>query len=111
MKQGTLVTRIVMVVLFLAVAAYFLGSAWRDLDQRMYTVATYSYTVDDYVEATGLLVRREQVLPAETGGGRVKGSHATGERGGRVGGGAGAGGARGLGLEGVTAGGDDKARV
>ena len=80
MKQGTLVTRIVMVVLFLAVAAYFLGSAWRDLDQRMYTVATYSYTVDDYVEATGLLVRREQVLTAETGGAIVDVLPAQGEK-------------------------------
>lgn len=67
MKQGTLVIRAAMVVLFLAVAAYFAGSALRELDQPMYTVATYSYTVSDYLEATGLLVREEEVLSGREG--------------------------------------------
>ena len=67
MKQGTLITRIVILVLFLAVAAYVAGAAWRSLDQYMYTVSTYEYTVDDYVEATGLLVREEVVLTGQAG--------------------------------------------
>ena len=80
MKQGTLVTRIVMVVLFLAVAAYFLGSAGGALDRGMSRGPPYSIRVNEYVEPPGLLVRREQVLTAETGGAIVDVLPAQGEK-------------------------------
>ena len=66
MKQGTLMTRIVMILLFLMVCAYLGTYIFRSLDQREYTVTTYTHTVDDAVEVTGLLVRQEEVV---SGGG------------------------------------------
>lgn len=66
MKQGTVITRIVMVLLFLAVCAYMAASAWRSLDERWHTVATYAYSVDDAAEATGLLVRQEVPIQAQS---------------------------------------------
>lgn len=62
MKQGTLTTRAVMILLFVTVAAYFGVSVWRSLDQRIHTFATYAYTLDDAAEATGLLVRQEELI-------------------------------------------------
>ena len=62
MKQGTVLTRAVMLLLFAAVCAYFAVAAWQSFHQSEYTMATYAYTVDDAVEATGLLVRQEEVI-------------------------------------------------
>ena len=53
MKQGTLITRIMIVLMFFMICAYLLFSALRSLDDRTYTVAAYAHTVDDAVEATG----------------------------------------------------------
>ena len=55
MKQGTLITRIVMILLFIMVCVYMAAYAWRSLDQREYTVPTYSHTVDDAAEAERLI--------------------------------------------------------
>ena len=52
MKQGTVLTRAVMLLLFAAVCAYFAVAAWQSFHQSEYTMATYAYTVDDAVEAT-----------------------------------------------------------
>ena len=68
MKQGTLITRVVMFTLFAAVCAYFAVYAWQGLDEDLYTVTTYAYTVDDAAEATGLLVRQEEIVTGETAG-------------------------------------------
>lgn len=53
MKQGTVLTRAVMLLLFAAVCAYFAVAAWQSFHQSEYTMATYAYTVDDAVEAPG----------------------------------------------------------
>lgn len=66
MKQGTLITRVVMLLLFAVVCAYLGVSAWKNLDEGAYFVTTYAYTVDDAAEATGLLVRQEEVIPGQT---------------------------------------------
>lgn len=66
MKQGTLVNRIVMLVLFAALMVYLVVSAWQGFTGRVTTVASYSYTLDDLQEATGFLVREEYVLPARS---------------------------------------------
>lgn len=66
MKQGIWTTRVVMILLFLTVCAYFVLSAAQGLDQRWYSVTTYTHTVDDSVEATGLLVRAEEVIPGQS---------------------------------------------
>ncbi|MEG2454895.1 MAG: HlyD family efflux transporter periplasmic adaptor subunit, partial [Oscillospiraceae bacterium] len=63
MKQGTLITRIVMLVLFLGVAIYLGVYVVQGLQNPYRTVLTYAATVNDSVEATGFVVREEQVLP------------------------------------------------
>lgn len=67
MKQGTLNSRIVMLALLAAVVVYLGVSAWHSFRDPFTTAVTYSYTVDDSMEATGFLVRQEQVL-TNTGG-------------------------------------------
>lgn len=66
MKQGTVITRIMIVLMFFMVCAYLLFSVLRSLDGRTYTVTTYAHTVDDAVEATGLLIRAETVVTGQT---------------------------------------------
>jgi hypothetical protein len=54
--------------LFLAaILAYLAGAAWKGLRDPYPTVQAYAYSVDDTLETTGYLVRREQVLSG-TGG-------------------------------------------
>lgn len=65
MKQGTVITRIMIVLMFFMVCAYLLFAALRSLDDRTYTVTTYAHTVDDAVEATGLLIRAETVVTGQ----------------------------------------------
>lgn len=65
MKQGTLITRIMILLMFLMVCAYLIFSAVRGLDERSYTVTTYTHTVDDAAETTGLLVRAETVVTGQ----------------------------------------------
>lgn len=67
MKQGTLNSKIVALLLLAAVVIYLAVSAWRSFRDPFSTALTYSYTVDDSMEATGFLVRQEQVLTG-TGG-------------------------------------------
>ena len=67
MKQGTLINRIVMLLLLAAVLVYLGVSAWRSFRDPYTLVLSYAYTVDDSLEATGFLVRQEQVL-TNTGG-------------------------------------------
>ena len=67
MKQGTVVTRAVMIVLFVGLLLYFGIYALRSLRDPFTTTYAYSYTVDDGVEASGLLVREETVLPERSG--------------------------------------------
>lgn len=67
MKQGTLNSKLVILLLLAAVVTYLAVSAWNSFRDPFTTVGTYSYTVDDSLEATGFLVREEQVLTG-TGG-------------------------------------------
>ena len=67
MKQGTLNSKIVVLLLLAAVVLYLGVSAWQSFRDPFSTALTYSYTVDDSMEATGFLVRQEQVLTG-TGG-------------------------------------------
>lgn len=67
MKQGTVLNRIVMLLFLAAILLYFGGAAWRSFRNPYSTVQAYAYQVDDTTEATGYLVRREQVLTG-TGG-------------------------------------------
>ncbi len=67
MKQGTVVYKIVIFLIFVAILFYMAGAAWRGLRDPYPTVQGYSYAVEDMVEVTGYLVREEQVLTG-TGG-------------------------------------------
>ena len=67
MKQGTILIRLVMFLVLAAILAYLAGAAWKGLRDPYPTVQAYAYSVDDTLETTGYLVRREQVLSG-TGG-------------------------------------------
>ena len=67
MKQGSLNAKIIMLLLLAAVAVCLGAAAWRSFRDPFTTVVSYSYTVDDSLEATGFLARQEQVL-TNTGG-------------------------------------------
>ena len=65
MNQGTVITRIMIGLLFFLVCAYLIFSAIRTLDERSYTVTTYAHTLDDAAETTGLLIRAETVVTGQ----------------------------------------------
>ncbi|MCC8122543.1 MAG: hypothetical protein LIO58_03285 [Oscillospiraceae bacterium] len=67
MKQGTWINRIVILIIAVAVVVYFAVSAWRSFADPYDTVLSYEYTVEDTVEATGLIVRQESVFPTVDG--------------------------------------------
>lgn len=62
MKQGALLNRIMMLVLFGAIVIYLGVYAWDALADPFTTVTAYSCTVDDAMEATGFLAREEKVI-------------------------------------------------
>ena len=62
MKQGSLNAKIIMLLLLAAVAVCLGAAAWRSFRDPFTTVVSFSYTVDDSLEATGFLARQEQVL-------------------------------------------------
>ena len=67
MKPGTLVTKIVVAVIALAVAAYLAIYAVDTLTDPFETTLTYQYTLEHGAEVTGYLVRSEEVLPRQSG--------------------------------------------
>ena len=67
MKQGAILNKIVISLFFLAILGYFTGAAWKGLRDPYPTVQAYTYSVDDTLEATGYLVREEQVLAGAGG--------------------------------------------
>lgn len=62
MKQGTLITKIIMFILFAAVAIYLAVYAVQAFADPFSTVMAYQDILDDSVEVTGLVVRQEQAL-------------------------------------------------
>lgn len=62
MKQGTLLNKVVITLFFAAIILYMGGAAWRGLRDPYPTVQAYTYVVEDTMEATGYLVRQEQVI-------------------------------------------------
>lgn len=66
MKQGTLITKIVMFILFAAVVIYLAIYAVRSLSEPFTTTMAYQDTLDDSVEITGVLVREETALSSGT---------------------------------------------
>ena len=68
MKQGALLNRVLMLVLFGALLIYLGVYVWNSMNDPYVTTLAYAITVDDTMSATGLLVREEQVIQ---GGGAV----------------------------------------
>lgn len=62
MKQGTLVTRVVILTLFAAVLAYLGFTVWQGLSEPYQLVTTYTYQMDDGLALDGVVVRRETVI-------------------------------------------------
>ena len=62
MKQGTLIIRIIVLVFFLGILAYFGVYVWTSLTSDTTTAALYTYTAEERVEANGYFFRDETVL-------------------------------------------------
>lgn len=62
MKQGTLITRVVILLLFAAVLAYLGFTVWQGLSEPYQLVATYTYQMDDGLALDGIVVRQEAVI-------------------------------------------------
>ncbi|MBQ3135403.1 MAG: hypothetical protein IJB75_06300 [Oscillospiraceae bacterium] len=67
MKEGTAITKLVMLFLVACLAAYFGIYIFRGLTDDVTTAVAYTYTVNDSVETDGLLVRQEEILPGYDG--------------------------------------------
>ncbi|MBQ3557311.1 MAG: hypothetical protein IJA11_05910 [Oscillospiraceae bacterium] len=67
MKEGTTITKLVMLFLVACLAAYFGVYIVQGLTDDVTTAVAYTYTVNDSVETDGLLVRQEEVLPGYSG--------------------------------------------
>ena len=75
MKPGKWIPKIVMVAFFVGALLYFVGYAVRTFRSEVTTTVIHTSTVEDSVEGTGLVIRREEpvegtgelmeVLPAE----------------------------------------------
>ena len=78
MKQGTLLNKIVMLVLAAAVVIYLAVYVWNSFSAPFTTTLCYAYTLDDAAEVTGFLVREETVIPGQ--GGTVELLPSEGER-------------------------------
>lgn len=62
MKQGTLITKIIMFILFAAVVVYLAIYAVQGFSDPFSTAIAYQDVLNDSVEVTGLVVRQEQPL-------------------------------------------------
>ncbi len=78
-KSGGLGTRLLMMALFLGVAAYFGIQAFQYLDDPLGVTLAYRYEVERGVDLAGFVVREERVLPDE-GDGLLRLQRAEGER-------------------------------
>lgn len=67
MKQGTLATKIVMLVLLVGIIAYFSVYAIKSASDPFETQLVYLYKVENAVASNGYLVRDEEVLPPASG--------------------------------------------
>lgn len=78
-KQRSLGTTLLVLALFLGVAAYFGIQAFHYLDDPLTITLAYSYEVETTVDLTGFVIRQERVLD-DQGGGLLRIQRAEGER-------------------------------
>jgi multidrug efflux pump subunit AcrA (membrane-fusion protein) len=62
MKQGKLLSKVLMLLLIVAIVAYLGCYIWKSIDNPLRTVMSYEQTVNDSVQMTGILVRDETVI-------------------------------------------------
>ena len=67
MKQGTLITKIIMFILLAAVVFYLAISAVQSFTDPFSAALTYQDVLNDSAEITGIVVREEQVLSGGSG--------------------------------------------
>ncbi|MBR4099342.1 MAG: hypothetical protein IKK44_05065 [Clostridium sp.] len=67
MKQGNSIINFVIILLAAALTAYMGFYVWDTFNTPYTTTVAYSYTLNDSLNVNGLIVRREQVLPAQSG--------------------------------------------
>lgn len=67
MKQGNSIITLVMVLLAVMLTGYLGYHVWDTFDTPYTTTVAYSYTLNDSLEANGLIIRQEQTLPAQSG--------------------------------------------
>ena len=79
MKSTSFITRLLMLLVCLGVAAYFGYQSLHYLDNPLTTTVAYGCTVDETVETSGYVVRSERVLE-DDGSGLLRLSRAEGER-------------------------------
>lgn len=65
MKPGTLITRIVVLVLFVAVVVYLGATVWQGMTDPYRMVASYAYAMDDGAALEGFVVRQEEVITGD----------------------------------------------
>ena len=68
MKNASLATKILLLLLTLGVLAYFGVQGFQYLADPLTTTLAYSYQVEEGVDLTGYVIRRERVLTDEGGG-------------------------------------------
>ena len=79
MKESTLATKVMIAILCLGVAVYLAVYFVRGWEEPLVTARAYSYTQDVGMEAAGVLVRQETILP-DAGGSYVDHILAEGEK-------------------------------
>lgn len=67
MKDGSAVTKLIMLFLAACMAVYLGAHIWQSMTASLVTAVAYSYQVNDSEETDGMLVRWEQVLPGVGG--------------------------------------------
>ena len=68
MKNASLATKILLLLLTLGVLAYFGVQGFQYLADPLTTTLAYSYQVEEGIDLTGYVIRRERVLTDEGGG-------------------------------------------
>ena len=68
MKSGTLATKVIMAVIFIAVIAYLLLQAVSSVLHPMNTMLTYTYVAEETSSVDGYVFRQEEVISGNTGG-------------------------------------------
>ena len=68
MKNNSLGTKLLMTAVILGVLTYFGIQAFRYFDDPLTTTMAYAYEVEEGVDLSGYVVRKEQVLTDDAGG-------------------------------------------